>query len=75
MYHTIEFPADLWVDLEVSPKQPLERVLVRRGTQVRAQIRPHIVETLTGPTEAADLYFEDGTTARDIAFRRFAFTD
>jgi hypothetical protein len=75
MYHTIEFAADLWVDLELSPKQPLERVLLRRGTKVRAQIRPHVLETLTGPTEAADLFFEDGTTARDIPFRRFVFSE
>jgi hypothetical protein len=75
MYHTIEFAADMWVDLERSPKQPLERIQLRRGTRVRAQIRPHVIETLAGPTEVADLFFEDGATARDIPFRRFAFAE
>jgi hypothetical protein len=75
MYHTIEFAMDLWVDLEVSPKQPLERLLLRRGTRVFAQLRPHVVETAGGPVEVADLFFEDGTATRGIPFACFSFVE
>jgi hypothetical protein len=75
MYHTIEFLVDVKLDLERSPKQPLERLLLRHGTRMRAQLRPHVVETVDGPVEAADLFFEDGTATRNIAFRCFAFSD
>jgi hypothetical protein len=75
MYHTIEFAANIWVDLELSPKQPLERIELRRGIRMRAQIRPHVIETLDGPTEVTDLFFEDGTVARDIPFDRFTFAE
>jgi hypothetical protein len=75
MYHTVEFAADLWLDIERSAKQPLERVLVRAGTRHRAQVRPHIVETPSGPVEVADLFFEDGTATRGVRFSRFSFAD
>jgi hypothetical protein len=75
MYHTIQFAFDLWVDLEVSPKQPLERLLLRRGTRVIAQLRPHVVETAGGPVEVADLFFEDGTATRGIPFACFSFVE
>jgi hypothetical protein len=65
----------MWADLECSPKQPLERIQLRRGTRMRAQIRPHVIETLAGLVEMADLFFEDGTAARNIPFCRFAFTE
>ena len=75
MYHTIAFTADLVVDLEVSPQQWLERTLIRRGTKVKAQIRPHVAETHEGPVEVADLFFEDGTTTRNVRFESFSFVD
>jgi hypothetical protein len=75
MYHTIVFDADMWVDLELSPRQPLERMKLRRGTKMVAQIRPHVIETIDGPIEVADLFFDDGTAARDIPFSHFAFVD
>lgn len=75
MYHTIEFAADIWVDLEVSPRQPLERIQLRRGMAIRAQIRPHVIETLSGPIEVTDLFFEDGTAARGIPFKCFTFAE
>jgi hypothetical protein len=75
MYHIIEFADDMWADLERSPKQPLERVQLRRGARMGAQIRPHVVETLAGPVEMADLFFEDGTAARNVPFCRFTFAD
>jgi hypothetical protein len=75
MYHTIEFAADLWVDLDRSPKQPLERALLRRGMIIRAQIRPHVIEVAAGPAEVADLFFPDGAAARDIPFECFTFSE
>ena len=75
MYHTIAFTADLTVDLEISPQHWLERTLIRRGTRLKAQIRPHIAETAEGPVEVADLFFEDGTTTRNVPFESFSFVD
>lgn len=75
MYHVIEFTEALTLDLEVSAKQPLERIVVERGTRQRAQLRPYVVETDDGPTEVADLFFQDGTTTRGIRFACFSFVD
>jgi hypothetical protein len=75
MYHTIKFEEPLTLDLEVSARQPLERVSVRKGARTRAQIRPHVVETEDGPVEVADLFFEDGTTTRCVRFASFTFTE
>ena len=75
MYHTIEFAANISVDLELSPKQPLERIELRRGMKIRAQIRPHVIETRRGPIEVTDLFFEDGTVARGVPFDCFTFAE
>jgi hypothetical protein len=75
MYHVIEFTEALTLDLEISSKHPLERVAVEKGTRQRAQLRPYIVETEDGPAEVADLFFQDGTTARGVAFASFVFVD
>lgn len=40
MYHAIEFNDDLTVDLEVSPNKPLERLRIRKGARLRAQMKP-----------------------------------
>jgi hypothetical protein len=75
MYHVIEFTEALTLDLEVSSKQPLERIAVQPGTRQRAQLRPYVVETDDGPAEVADLFFQDGTTTRSVRFASFAFVD
>jgi len=75
MYHTIEFRKALAVDLEVSPKLPLERLAVREGTRTKVQIKPYVVETEDGLIEMADLYFADGTTTRTVPFESFVFVD
>ena len=75
MYHTIEFDEALTLDLELTRKHPLERVSVLKGTRVRVQLRPHVIETDEGPVEAADLFFEDGTTSRSVPFASFSFVD
>jgi len=75
MYHLIEFAADFMVDLETSPRNWLEQMLVQRGTRVQAQLRPYVVETREGPVEVADLYFEDGAVTRGIPFAFFSFVE
>ena len=75
MYHTIEFTVESVVDLEISRKQPLERLLIRKGTRLQAQIKPYVTETDEGPVEVADLFFDDGTTTRLVRFENFTFVD
>ena len=75
MYHTIEFGVELAVDLEVSPKQWRECLVVRRGTRLQAQIKPYVVESEDGPVEVADLCFEDGTATRRVPYACFSFVE
>ena len=75
MYHTVEFYAKFFVDLETPARHGLERVLIRRGTRLQAEVRPYAMETEEGPVEVADLFFEDGTTARMVPFEAFSFVD
>jgi hypothetical protein len=75
MYHTIEFAEELMVDLEITPKHWLERMLIRRGARLQAQIKPYVVETEDGLVEVADLFFADGTTTRMVPFESFSFVD
>jgi hypothetical protein len=75
MYHTIEFNVDLWVDLERSPRHPLEKMLICRGSRRRAEVRPRIIENEDGAVEVADLFFEDGAAARGVPFAAFRFLE
>ena len=75
MYHVIEFTEALTLDLEISAKQPLERIAVTPGTRQRAQVRPYVVETDDGPAEVADLFFDDGTATRRVSFASFSFVE
>lgn len=75
MYHTLEFNTDLSVDIIVSRKHPLERLDVRKGTRLIAQLKPYIVESPCGPIEVADLFLEDGTITQAVPFSTFRFVD
>jgi hypothetical protein len=75
MFHTIEFVIDFTVDLEISPRKPLEQMRMRAGNRRRAQIKPYVVETSQGLVEVADLFFEDGTATRMVAFSCFTLVD
>ena len=75
MYHTIELTVDLQVGLARSPRHRLESAVLRRGTRLPAQLRPHIVESDYGPVEVADLFFADGTAAYGVPFGCFRFSD
>lgn len=75
MYHTVEFRLPCVTDMEISRKQPLERVLIREGARYRVQLKPYVTETARGPVEVADLFFEEGPTARAIPFACFCLLD
>ena len=75
VYHAIKFAADRWVDLEISPRHHLERLLLRSGKLLLAQIKPYVVEGGDGPVEVADLFFEDGTATRGVPFACFCFVE
>jgi hypothetical protein len=75
MHHTIEFRVDFTTGLEIGSRDHLERVRIRTGMRVQAQVRPYVVETGCGPIEAADLHFEDGIVARGVRFGQFRFVD
>jgi hypothetical protein len=75
MYHTIEFVTEFMVDLERSPKDRLERLLLRKGTRAQVQTKPYVLATVDGLIEVADVFFEDGTTARTVPFACFSFVD
>jgi hypothetical protein len=75
MYHVIEFADNAVLDLEVSAKQPLERIRVKRGDRVKAQIRPYVAETEEGFVEMADLFFADGTATRGVPWSAIFFVE
>jgi hypothetical protein len=75
MLHTIEFLTDLTVDLEVSPRKPLERLCIQHGTRRSASLKPYVIETPEGPTEVADLFFDDGTVTRKVRYECFVLVD
>jgi hypothetical protein len=75
MFHSIEFYVNVMVDLETSPMNWLEQVLIQQGTRLDAQVKPYVVETEEGPVEVADLFFTDGTATRGVPFAFFAFLD
>jgi hypothetical protein len=75
VYHTIEFAAEFLADFAISPKQRLERLLIRQGTRLQAQVRPYVVKGEGGPVEVADLFFEDGTAIQMVPFAWFSFVE
>jgi hypothetical protein len=75
MYHTIEFRLDFVLDLETSPSNWLQQLNIKQGARVKVQLKPYVVETPDGPVEVADLFFEDGATARAVVFACFNFVD
>ena len=75
MYHNIEFRLDGSVELEVPGATRLQQLVLQNGTRVRAQVKPYVVEGKRGPIEVADLFLEDGSTARAVRFASFRFLD
>jgi hypothetical protein len=75
MYHTIQFCAEFVALPEVVPLGQRRRALIRKDDRLKAQVRPYVVETRRWPAEVADLLFEDGSLARRVPYRCFAFVD
>jgi hypothetical protein len=75
MYHSLEFNTELTVDLEISPKDYLERLRIRKGTRLKAQLKPLVIESADGPVEVADLFFEDGTVTRHVPYAYFCLVE
>jgi hypothetical protein len=71
MYHTIEFLRGFTADVQRSPQQRLERIRIRRGTQLQAQLMPYVIHTSKGPIEVADLFLQDGAALREVHFAWF----
>lgn len=75
MYHNIEFRLRGLAELETPGKHQLERLVIKQGTRLSAQIKPYVVETPRGPVEVADLYLEDGSVARAVRYATFRFVE
>jgi hypothetical protein len=75
MYHTLEFRLNLVLDLETSPRNWLQQLKIEKGARLKSQLKPYVVETVDGPVEVADLFFDDGTVARAVVFACFKFAD
>jgi hypothetical protein len=69
MEYVVEFVTDVWVDLERRCGQRRERVLLRKDSHRCARVRPRLIEK-----QAADLCFEDGSTAPGVPLSDFCFT-
>jgi hypothetical protein len=75
MYHNIEFRLKGLAELEPPGKSQIERLVIKQGTRLSAEIKPYVVETIRGPVEVADLFLEDGSIARAVRFATFRFVD
>lgn len=75
MFHTIEFEVQLVADLEISRKQPLEKIVIQPKTRLRAQLKPFVAQRQGCLIEVADLFFEDGTVTRGVPYACFHFVD
>jgi hypothetical protein len=65
MYHLIEVTIAFTADLEASPRHRLERLRVRTGLPLA-----HVVQRGGELYDVADLFFEDGTTTRQVPLER-----
>jgi hypothetical protein len=74
MFHEIEFRLKGIAQRDSSDAN-VNQGAIARGTRVRAEIRPYVVETKYGPVEVADLSLEDGTVARGVRFASFRFVE
>jgi hypothetical protein len=89
MYHTIEFRVAGVATFQVPSGAAREearaqaggrdahtqQLVIQRGTRMRAQIKPYVVESREGPIEVADLLLEDGSFSRAVRFGSFHFVD
>jgi hypothetical protein len=75
MFHQIKFRLRGVAELESLSRLNLEQLVIKPGTQLKAETRPYVVETERGPVEVADLILEDGSIARAVRYATFSFVD
>ena len=75
MYHLIEFAVDVVIDFEGERGRRRKQTVLPKGHRQRAEARAYVLETKDGPTEVADLLFEDGTSCRAVPYAYFAFAE
>jgi hypothetical protein len=75
MYHTIEFRSPICADVVLPGRKRLQQLVIEKGTRLRVEIRPHVIESDRGPIEVADLFLQDGSAARAVSFASFRFLD
>jgi hypothetical protein len=75
MVHAIEFRWVVLADVERPEYAYPQRVVIKEGTQLHAQIKPYVAESPDGPVEVADLYLDDGSVTRAVRFAAFRFLD
>ena len=73
MYHGLRFRSDCQLGLQVPGKGKLERVMMRKGTVIEAQVRPHVEETEKGPVECADLDLKGDGILLSVRMKCFSF--
>jgi len=72
MPELIEFVHDWFAEVESTPGR-LKQVAFRRGTRLRAHVRP--VATEKGVAEVVDLRLADGTTALQVPVAHLAVVE
>jgi hypothetical protein len=75
MIHPIEFRWLVLAEVERPEYALMQRVVIKEGTRLSADIKPYIAESPDGPIEVADLYLENGSVARAVRFAAFRFLD
>ena len=61
MTHRLLFRGDYELDFQVPGKSRLEKVMMRDGEVIEANLRPRVQESKDGPVEVADLQLGGGT--------------
>jgi hypothetical protein len=75
MVHAIEFRWVVLAEVDRPEYAYQQRVVIKEGTRLHAQIKPYVAESPDGPVEVADLYMDDGSVARAVRFAAFRFLD
>jgi len=75
MVHVIEFVTDWKAEIQTRPGRPLEKMILHQGARRCAEVRPRVIEMGKDLIEAADLFFDDGSVARNVPFAAFFFAE
>jgi hypothetical protein len=75
MYHRIEFARAVLAERDLPGYGRKPQVVIEKGSRLKAEIQPYVVESVMGPIEVADLLLDDSTIARRVSFASFRFLD